>query len=480
MIDKFIDKRIYRAILFIGISLGFTLLHANKFFFWDTISQISIPANWYYDNNFRYFFIPDAYATGHPTFIGMYIALLWKVFGKNLLISHLAMVPFIFGILFQLDSYLRDSGKDKFTFLLIFIIVLCDSTLVTQMSMVTFDIPQIFFFLWCINCINKERYLTLSLTFIALMITSLRGSLCGFGIILYGLIIAYQKNPRLSIKIILPYVTGLIALAIFLVSFYIQKHWIIHNTVSKKWEEFSKVASITGIFRNVGLVAWRLIDYGRIGIWIMLSVILFLSLRRKTLFDPFFKNTIYIALCQFIVIFPVVILYKNPFGHRYFLPVIIPVSIAVVYWILKYSKFRFAIYILTFILVLSGSFWVYPDKIAQGWDATPAHWPYYSLRNEMMDYLKINKIPLSTVGSFFPNTASFKLTDLSDDNQSFKDADLGKEDYILFSNVFNQSDEIIDKLFSEKNWTKEKIIEERGVYMILFRRAGQDDAEIKE
>ena len=136
MIDKFIDKRIYRAILFIGISLGFTLLHANKFFFWDTISQISIPANWYYDNNFRYFFIPDAYATGHPTFIGMYIALLWKVFGKNLLISHLAMVPFIFGILFQLDSYLRDSGKDKFTFLLIFIIVLCDSTLVTQMSMV--------------------------------------------------------------------------------------------------------------------------------------------------------------------------------------------------------------------------------------------------------------------------------------------------------------------------------------------------------
>ena len=354
MIYKILGKRVNRTILFIVISLGFTLLNANKFFFWDSISQISAPANWYYDNNFRYFFIPDAYATGHPTFIGMCIALLWKIFGKNLLISHLAMFPFILGILFQLDTYLKDSGKEKIVPFLIFTIVLCDSTLVSQMSMVTFDIPQIFFFIWCINCINKQRYLTLSVAFIALMMTSLRGSLCGFGIILYAQVIIYQKNRKLSIKTLLPYIPGLITLAIFLLSFYLQKHWIIHNTVSKKWEEFSKIVSITGIFRNIGLVAWRLIDYGRIGIWIVLCVILFLSLKRRTLFDAFFKNTFYIAICQFIVIFPVVILYKNPFGHRYFLPVIIPVSIAVVYLILKYSRFRYVIYILIFLFVLSG------------------------------------------------------------------------------------------------------------------------------
>jgi hypothetical protein len=479
MIYKILDKRINRTILFIVISLGFTLLNANKFFFWDSISQISIPANWYYDNNFRYFFVPDEYATGHPTFVGMYLAFLWKMLGKSLLVSHLAMFPFIFGILFQLDSYLIEAGKDKTIPFLIFIVVLCDSTLVSQMSMVTFDIPQFFFFLWCINCINKQRYLTLSVAFIALMITSLRGSLCGFGIILYGLINSYQRNQKLLIKAFMPFIPGLISLVIFLVSFYLQKHWIIHNTVSEKWEEFSKFASITGIFRNIGLVAWRLIDYGRIGIWIMLSIILFLSLKRKTHFDTFFKNTFYIAICQFIVIFPVVILYKNPFGHRYFLPVIIPVAIAVVYWILKYSKFRYVIYILIFLFILSGSFWVYPYKIAQGWDATPAHWPYYSVRNEMLDYLKTNNIPLSTVGSFFPNIASFKLTDLSEDNQSFKDADLEKEEYILFSNVYNQSDDIIDKLFLSNNWTIEKPIVKRGVFMILFRRVGQNYIKMK-
>ena len=88
----------------------------------------------------------------------------------------------------------------------------------------------------------------------------------------------------------------------------------------------------------------------------------------------------------------------------------------------------------------------------------------------MLDYLNTNNIPVSSVGSFFPNTASFKLTDLSEDTQSFKDADLEKEEYILFSNVFNQSDEIIDNLFLSNNWTIEKIIKKGSVYMILSRR----------
>lgn len=92
------------------------------------------------------------------------------------------------------------------------------------------------------------------------------------------------------------------------------------------------------------------------------------------------------------------------------------------------------------------------------------------MRREMLEYMNLNKIPFDKTGSFFPNTASFNLTDLSEDNRSFKDSDPEKEKYVLFSNVFNQSDEIIDKLFSEKNWTRERIIKKRSVYMILFRR----------
>jgi hypothetical protein len=470
MTTNITDSKAARFTLFVITALLFTLLHSDKFFFWDSISQISIPANWYYDHNFRYFFVPDEYATGHPTFVGIYIALLWKVFGRSLVVTHLAMLPFITGIMIQLYSYIKSSGSNKLFPFLIFIIVICDATLVSQMSMITFDIPQIFFFLWSLNCLRNERYLKLSIAFTGLMMMSLRGSICGFGIILYSLLTVYQKNRRVSVKSLIPFLPGLFALILFLLLFYLQKHWIINNNVSKKWEEFSKIASLPEMIRNIGLVAWRLVDYGRIGIWLAFSVILFLSLRKRTLFDNFFRNTFCIAICQFIVLFPVTIPYKNPFGHRYFLPVIIMVSVAVIYWIFKYAKLKILIYTALFILVFSGYFWIYPDKIAQGWDATPAHWPYYQIRLEMQEYLNKNQIPACETGSYSPNIASYKFIDLIESNQALKDADLQKEKFILFSNVYNRKDDVIDTLFSGKSWIKEKIIKKKGVYMILFKR----------
>jgi len=59
----------------------------NYPFYWDNTVQISVPANWYYQTNFKFFYLPDSIATGHPTFVGMYFAFLWKLFGRSLLIS---------------------------------------------------------------------------------------------------------------------------------------------------------------------------------------------------------------------------------------------------------------------------------------------------------------------------------------------------------------------------------------------------------
>jgi hypothetical protein len=460
----------YKVLLFFLFSLTFTLFNTNKFFFWDSISQISIPANWYYDNNFRYFFVPAKIATGHPTFAGMYLALVWKLFGKSLFVSHLAMLPFIFGILMQIDEFLKDADKGKIIPLLIILVIICDATLVSQMSMVTFDILQIFFFLSSINALMKERYICLSFAFTALVITSLRGSVSGFGIILYSFLVYYGKNGRISLRSLIPFIPGILAIAAFLCAFFFHNHWVIHNKVSKNWEQSAEFASFPEILRNIGLVGWRLIDYGRFGIWVILVFIMVISFKRKSLFDNFFKNTLYVALCQFLVFFPLVIIYRNPFGHRYFLTIIIPVSIAVIYWILKYSKFRIMIYTLNLALVLSGYFWIYPLRIAQGWDATPAHWPYYSMRKEMLEYLRLNDIPVENTGSFFPNTASFKLIDLSEENRSFHYASIENDKYILFSNVYNLKDDIIDELFFSGNWIKKKIINKGGVLMILFAR----------
>jgi hypothetical protein len=125
------------------------------------------------------------------------------------------------------------------------------------------------------------------------------------------------------------------------------------------------------------------------------------------------------------------------------------------------------------VVLFSGWFWVYPGKIAQGWDATPAHWPYYSVRNEMVKFIESENIPVSNVGSFFPNIDSFRLTDLSNKGSSFKDDEDLSCEYILFSNVFNQKDNVIDELFLTGNWVEIKSISRRNVRMILFKRKSQ-------
>ena len=94
-----LKNRITILVFFISVSLSFTLLYSGNPFFWDAIIQVSVPANWYYDNNFGHLFLPDQYATGHSTMVGFYLAFVWKIFGRTLVVSHFSMLPFVFGIL---------------------------------------------------------------------------------------------------------------------------------------------------------------------------------------------------------------------------------------------------------------------------------------------------------------------------------------------------------------------------------------------
>jgi hypothetical protein len=54
--------------------------------------------------------------------------------------------------------------------------------------------------------------------------------------------------------------------------------------------------------------------------------------------------------------------------------------------------------------LLSGNFWVYPDTMAKGWDATLAHLPYHHLRQKMRQYINRNHIPVDRT-VHMPNTS---------------------------------------------------------------------------
>ena len=131
---------------------------------------------------------------------------------------------------------------------------------------------------------------------------------------------------------------------------------------------------------------------------------------------------------------------SNPFGHRYFLISYILLNLLSFLLFVKFLKKKRFVYCLIFITLITGNLWIYPREIAQGWDATLAHLPYYSLRLEAIDYLDTEKIELHEVASFFPNLTTLDAINLNNDQREFVQFN-AKNIYVLYSNVFNLTDE---------------------------------------
>ena len=468
------NKKHWFLLLAISATILFVLLKSGYGFFWDNVMQLSVPANWYYDNNFSSLLVPDEIATGHQPTVSLYLALWWKLLGRTLFVSHIAFAPFIFGIIWQLMKFIRSTGSVYRGSGLILLLLLVDPTLLSQLSLLTFELPLIFFFLLCINSIIDSRYGLLAISFALLSIISLRGTICGFGVILFALTYnkAILREP--SLKRFIYFLPGLILFSLFIMWFYIEKGWVIHNSVSLRWPDSSAVASISGIFRNAGIFVWRLVDFGRVGIWLFLMIVFITKGLKVFIQDDNRIALLLIIATQAAVFMPIILTSGNPLAHRYLLPIIIPVTI-LAGSIINAQFRRKALYIIILAVLISGNFWVYPEKIAQGWDATPAHWPYYNLRNEMQQYLIHENIPTEDVGSFFPFNFSKFETDLTGSKVTTKQADKEEDEYIIYSNVFNVDDQTIDELMSSGKWRTRRKISSGLVYMSLYQRIGSQD-----
>ncbi len=454
-----------QLLLFVAC-LGFVCINHNHFFIFDNIVQIAIPANFYYDNNFTPYFLPNNLATGHPTFVAYYVALIWKVFGRSLWITHLAFLPFVYGFCYQLLHFIKKLGLGKLYTGIIFITVLFDVTLLCQLSIITFDVVQLFFFLWCINSIINHKKWFLAIAFTCLILTSMRGTICAGGVLLFDILYHFTSLNKPNLKRYLFYLPGILCAFTFYLCFYLDKHWIVHNTVSNNWANAGEIASPKKFATNIASFAWQLINYGRLATYIVFVYVLYKMVKTKTWFSKPFKTIALVAFAQFLVFFPLVI-YKSLLAPKYLLPIIIFVTIATLYWIFTHAKQPKLLYVFVLICTLAG--YVNPSK-HQSWDATPAHWPYYSLRNLMMVYIVEKQIPFNSIGSFFPNLQSIKNTDLANKDLRFVEVDSLKNQYIFYSNMYNEAPPYQHLLFNSGKWIIEKELNSGRVQVILFRK----------
>lgn len=440
-------------------------------FFWDTVQLGSKHAHFYFETSFTQLFLPNDIDSGHIPVFGMYLATVWLVFSKSLLASHLAMLPFVLGIVWQANKLLSSVLPVKLVPVAL-AVTLADPTLLAQCTLISPDVPLVFFFLLGLNSIRSDQRIYLSLAILGLFLTSMRGMMVAFALLLFDLYFNFfkaviQRNFARLIRMSVPYLPGFVIFLIYTILHSQHAGWVGYHSDSPWSTEFDAV-DITGVLRNLGLLGWRLLDFGRIFIWIPFVAIAYRMYTSKVITES--TRTLAIALLMTLGALTIMtVWFANLIAHRYFMPAYLLFAVLTLKMMSEYldtRRFRLIAAILTLGL-LSGNFWVYPDKIAMGWDSSLAYLPYNDLRSHAIDYLDSRNIPLEDVGTAFPIKGALKYHDLSDRQSILPEKSPGQYSYLLYSNISNDfTDDEIDQLNElEEIWRGER----HTVKMILYK-----------
>lgn len=462
-------------LLYATALVGYCMGHP---FYWDNIAQLAVPANWYYDTGFQSIFIPDHLATGHPTWLSMLIAGSWKWVGRELWVCHLFMWPAVAGFLYQSWRFLAAVGiSERKMQILIMGMIMLDTTIMAQLSLITFEVFHLWLFIWAARLFIEKKTVALAVVLVGLSMVSMRAglSVAGLGMTFFIL----QKNDNFLLKRkewLLIFLPVILVMLLQYGTFYLEKGWVVHNTVSGKWASSSDTANLTGMMRNAGLMVWRLLDFGRVGIYIGMIGILLLRLRRGEWPDNTMSRLWWLIIGQALIFAIVIIPSQNAFGHRYLLPVMVPLTILCTYGVRFLGRWKYPAWIFGAILLLSGHWWIYPEKIAQGWDATTLHWQYVRTMKMVHEDIRNRGIPPSEIGTFFPAYRSTADAWLDKKPIMYSRAEEYDKDYLLYSNAFNVSDEWIDALTPERGkWDLVQAYGSGLIYVKLYRRVGDSN-----
>jgi hypothetical protein len=460
------------AILYVLIFCTIGLLSLNLPFFWDQLLNSRI-AVWLFDTNFSSLILPKSLDFGHPPFFGFYIALFWKVLGKSLISSHMAMIPILMGIAWQYFKLTSRFFTGKFLILSL-LLLLAEPTILAQCTMVSSDVAMLFFYLLAVNSILDRKKIFLIISLIVLPLLNIRGVSFSISLFCFDIILAIVslKEYHFKIKYFLIFmISGMVALTWYVFHYY-KTGWMFFMP-SSIYESARRVDNLSGILRNLVVIWFCFLEYGRILMW---GFICFVLITNVSKFKEFaqnieFKSIVSIFITPFIIFTVFVSLINNYIGPRYFLVIYLNLILLFVYFLKTYNLSKIKKYIvasIVFLGLITGHLWVYPEKIANGWDCTLAHVPYFKLREQMNDYIVKSKIPIDSISSRFPISYDYRFANLSDSTLEFHYSNVQTDKYILYSNIINDfTDEEIDQL---KQYKIVKEYSKSRIYIILYQR----------
>lgn len=452
---------------------AFAFATRNDPFFWDTVQLGSKHAHFFYENGLQWLPLPVEIDSGHPPVFGYYLAILWTIFGKSLAVSHFALLPFSCASIVLLWRIGRRLDG-KFGEIMLPLLVFADPVVLGQSALVAPDVVVITALLATIEGVWTNRKWLIIIGILGLCAISMRGMMAAGGLGVWG---ALRGNfPRIEWKTLparlWPYLPGYLFGVGFLLWHWKATGWIGYHAGSP-WAQAFAPAGWKGMARNVAILGWRWLDFGRVGAWGVVMYLLWRNRRNFKLFrDP--KLTDLVLLFGILVLFlsPSAILYRNLSAHRYFLPLFLVFHLLVFQLVVKLSpraavKRRLAYFLV--IIFATGNLWIYPRGISMDWDSTLAHWPYHALRREAIGFLESQNIDFQLVGSSFPNVNTGESLLLNGDLRTFQPKDFEKNQYMMASNIFNDfSPDDYSEL--QRNW---KLIWQKskaGVWIEIYAK----------
>lgn len=469
-------------LIFYPLAFVVTWLVSGNPFFWDTVQLASKHAHFFYDTDFQSIILPVEIDSGHPPLFGMYIAGAWKLFGKTLAVSHFAMLPFLWGIIFFLHKIgVRLAGEKNATWLLL--LCFADPVLASQSILVSPDLVLVCFFLMAIWAIWSERPIIMALAIVGLGLISMRGMMVSVALFAFSFLLAQKWTPYNFLKKLFPFLPGGILAACYLFYHWKMTGWVGYHAGSTWAPSFEKVG-LGGFIRNLGILAWRMLDFGRLFSLAVLAILLFVQWKRRSIGETHFSKKavgwqlLALSVLIFLATVPTQLIYKGLLAHRYLLPFFLCLLFVLFYFLKKNEAWKRRAWIpkmafpVAFFGLLTGNFWMYPKGVAMGWDSTLAHAPWYGLLNQTKAYLVSEEIDFQEVGTAFPNIGPRELYELDGNSEGFTEKKLDANCYIFYSNIMNDfSDEELATL--ESDWVKIFERKEGGVCAIIYKKQSQ-------
>jgi len=453
-----------------------TILSLKLPLFWDNILFSSKTAVYFFNGDFSNLILPPNIDSGHPPFWGKMIATVWKVFGKSLTVSHLIMLPILIILAWNFIEFAKRVLSPNLV-LPATLLLLIEPTLLAHSTMVSLEILLVCGFFGALNTIIKNKTWQLSLWCLIISIVSIRGIF--LTISLFTIYCVYLNSNIKKVKVL--NVIKPFLLAAFAIIIWYLYHWLatgyFFQSSNSGWAVNNTATNTSILIKNLIYTVWRFFDFGR---WIILVSLIPLIIYLKRSKKDWFNQHVKLVLLCFVIVSSILILAvsitKSPPLHRYYIVSYLFASILFLQLLSKieiaalYKKLSFAIVSLS---LITGHLWVYPDYIAQGWDGSLAHLPFFKMKDKMLNYIESENISRKDVLTDFPLINANYYSDLGFTRNDFipkHKAKMNEKDYILQSNICNgfSDGELIDL---KTNWILQKEFKKRGVYLRLYKNS---------